>query len=113
MARRLLRNEILGKTVMTANGSVLGVLEEMVLDTETGEIKYILVRSDNNRATGQKIDSDSVQLLVYGMDPPESIPQEELVITKHPKDSSISGRASSAFIKLSDTSLSLVMEPPP
>ncbi len=57
MARRLLRNEILGKTVMTANGSVLGVLEEMVLDTETGEIKYILVRSDNNRATGQKIDS--------------------------------------------------------
>ena len=57
MARRLLRNEILGKTVMTANGSVLGVLEEMVLDTETGEIKYILVRSDNNRATGQKIES--------------------------------------------------------
>lgn len=57
MARRLLRNEILGKTVMTANGSVLGVLEEMVLDTETGEIKYILVRSDNNRTTGQKIDS--------------------------------------------------------
>ena len=57
MARRLLRTEILGKTVMTANGSVLGVLEEMVLDTETGEIKYILVRSDNNRATGQKIDS--------------------------------------------------------
>ena len=57
MARRLLRNEILGKTVMTANGSVLGVLEEMVLDTETGEIKYILVRSDNNRAIGQKIDS--------------------------------------------------------
>ena len=57
MARRLLRNEILGKTVMTANGTVLGVLEEMVLDTETGEIKYILVRSDNNRATGQKIDS--------------------------------------------------------
>lgn len=57
MARKLLRNEILGKTVMTANGSVLGILEEMVLDTETGEIKYILVRSDNNRAAGQKIDS--------------------------------------------------------
>ena len=57
MARKLLRNEIIGKTVMTSNGTVLGTLDEMVIDTETGEIKYILVRSDPRKGTGQKIDS--------------------------------------------------------
>ena len=53
----MLTNEIIGKTVMTANGAVLGTLDEMVVDTETGEIKYILVKSDAKYNTGQKIDS--------------------------------------------------------
>ena len=57
MARKLLRDEVLGKTVMTANGTILGTLDELVVDTVTGEIKYILVRSDSKRNAGQKIDS--------------------------------------------------------
>jgi len=57
MSRKLLRDELIGKTVMTANGAVLGVLDEMVIDTETGEIKYILVRSGPKHVPGQKIDS--------------------------------------------------------
>ncbi len=57
MERTLVRNEILGKTVMTANGAVLGTLDELVIDTDTGEVKYILVRSDANLKSGQKIDS--------------------------------------------------------
>ncbi len=57
MERTLVRNEILGKTVMTANGAVLGTLDEMVVDTDTGEVKYILVKSDTNLSAGQKIDS--------------------------------------------------------
>ena len=55
MTNKVTRYELLGKTVMTGNGNVLGTLEEIVIDTETGEMKYILVRGDN--PTGQKIDS--------------------------------------------------------
>ena len=57
MPRKLLRDEIVGKTVMTSSGALLGTLEELVIDTETGEIKYILVREDSKHSTGHKIDS--------------------------------------------------------
>ena len=55
MTNKVTRYELIGKTVMTGNGNVLGILEEVVIDTESGEMKYILVRGDN--PTGQKIDS--------------------------------------------------------
>ena len=56
MVRKLLSGEIIGKSVLTSNGTLLGTLEDMVIDTETGEIKYILVRADSKANTGQKID---------------------------------------------------------
>ena len=56
MSGRFLTKELIGKTVLTGNGTILGTLDELVIDTETGEIKYILVRSDKRNA-GQKIDS--------------------------------------------------------
>lgn len=55
--QKLLRREIIGKTVVTGNGTVLGTLDELVIDTETGEIKYILVRNDAKSPIGKKIDS--------------------------------------------------------
>ncbi len=55
MTNKVTRYALLGKTVMTGNGNVLGTLEEIVIDTESGEMKYILVRGDN--PVGQKIDS--------------------------------------------------------
>ena len=57
MAKKYLRGELIGKAVLTANGTSLGTLDEMVIDTDTGEIKYILVRSDSKLNEGQKIDS--------------------------------------------------------
>ena len=56
MTNKILRNELIGKTVMTANGSILGTLDEVVVDTETGEMKYILVKG-SDYAANQRIDS--------------------------------------------------------
>lgn len=36
--------EIAGKSVMTENGSPIGTVEDVVMDTENGEMKYLLVK---------------------------------------------------------------------
>lgn len=56
MTNKILRNELVGKTVMTANGNILGTLDEIVVDTESGEMKYILVKTSDH-IVNQKIDS--------------------------------------------------------
>lgn len=57
MKSKSLRKELIGKTVMTPAGSMLGLLDEIVVDTETGEIRYLLLRVKEQPRTGQKIDS--------------------------------------------------------
>ena len=36
--------EIIGKSAMTSGGYPIGTIEDIVIDTETGELKYLLVR---------------------------------------------------------------------
>lgn len=57
MDGKSLRKELIGKTVMTMSGSMLGLLDEIVVDTETGEIKYLLLRVKEQPRPGQNIDS--------------------------------------------------------
>ncbi len=35
--------ELRGKTVMTNDGQILGVIENFVIETKTGEVKHVLV----------------------------------------------------------------------
>jgi len=35
--------ELRGKTVMTNNGKILGMIENFVVDTDSGDLKYVLV----------------------------------------------------------------------
>jgi len=35
--------ELKGKTVMTNDGQIMGMIENFVVDTETGEIQHVLV----------------------------------------------------------------------
>ena len=56
MFQKLMRKELIGKTVMNSPGSVLGILEEVVLDTDTGEMKYLIVNPMNGQTKpGQMI----------------------------------------------------------
>lgn len=65
MSQKMLRGEIIGKTVVTSNGTDLGILDELVVDTETGEIKYILVKGDSNTQAGQMIDAKGRRVYAF------------------------------------------------
>ena len=51
--------ELLGKEVITISGRTVGVLEDIVIDTEDGLIKYLLV-SAKGKITGEphKVDEN-------------------------------------------------------
>ena len=48
--------EMIGKNAMTSGGYPIGTVEDIVIDTETGEIKYILVRPAAGNISTQKTD---------------------------------------------------------
>ncbi len=48
-------DELIGKSAMTSGGYPIGTIEEIVVDTETGELKYLLVRPSAGIGT-QKTD---------------------------------------------------------
>ena len=41
---KLFATELKGKTVMTEDGQILGVLADMIMDTKTGKISTLLVQ---------------------------------------------------------------------
>ena len=51
----MLSEELIGRNAMTSGGYPIGTIEEIVIDTETGELKYLLVRPSAGIAT-QKTD---------------------------------------------------------
>lgn len=48
--------EFIGKSAMTSGGYPIGTVEDMVVDTETGELKYLLVRPAGGNVSTQKVD---------------------------------------------------------
>jgi sporulation protein YlmC with PRC-barrel domain len=48
MESRIFSKEMLGKEVETITGRTVGVLEDMVIDTDDGSIKYLLISSSGN-----------------------------------------------------------------
>jgi len=48
MEGRLFSRELIGKEVETITGRVVGVLEDMVIDTENGAIRYLLISTSGN-----------------------------------------------------------------
>ncbi len=47
--------EIVGKNAITSGGYPIGTVEDIVIDTETGELRYLLVRPAAGNIT-QKMD---------------------------------------------------------
>ena len=45
---KLFATELRGKTVMTEDGQILGVLSDFIMDTKTGKIASILVSPSDN-----------------------------------------------------------------
>jgi sporulation protein YlmC with PRC-barrel domain len=54
---RLFSRELFGKEVETINGRTVGILEDIVIDTDDGSIRYLLISTAGNVAEGShKVD---------------------------------------------------------
>jgi len=49
-------DELIGKFAMTSGGYPIGSVEDLVIDTDTGELKYLLVRPASGNMSNQKTD---------------------------------------------------------
>ena len=65
-------SELRGKTVMTKNGRLLGIIENFVMDTGTGELKHVLVIPDDSVEV-KIYDTDSKGRLVLPFDKMEAV----------------------------------------
>ncbi len=63
---KLFATELRGKTVMTEDGQILGVLSDFIMDTKSGKIASILVSpSDNVEARLFKTDAEGRLILSF------------------------------------------------
>ncbi len=58
--------ELVGKNVMTSGGYPIGTIEEIVIDTDTGEIKYLLVRPVSANMSTQRTDGKGRAVISVG-----------------------------------------------
>jgi len=59
MKERMFSTELLGKEVETISGRVVGILEDIVIDTEDGLIKFFLISAIGNVVSGpHKVDEN-------------------------------------------------------
>ena len=52
----LFSDELIGKNAITSGGYPIGTVEDIVIDTETGEIRFLLVRPAAGNITTQRTD---------------------------------------------------------
>ncbi len=63
---KLFATELRGKTVMTEDGQILGVLSDFIMDTKSGKIASILVSpSDNVESRLFKTDAEGRLILSF------------------------------------------------
>ena len=56
MSHKLLRRELIGKKVFTEAGTELGILEDIVIESPSGLIKYILIRFSGKISQNHRVD---------------------------------------------------------
>jgi len=59
-------DQLIGKKAITSGGYPIGIIEEIVVDTETGELKYLLVRPDVGAASMNKTDGKGRAVITIG-----------------------------------------------
>lgn len=57
MTRKYFSKELVGMSAISPTGYLLGTIEGTVIDTETGEIRFLLIRMQNPESYGKKVDS--------------------------------------------------------
>jgi len=64
MENRIFSREILGKEVETITGRTVGTLEDMVIDTDDGSIRYLLISASGKVVGGEHKVDDKGRIVV-------------------------------------------------
>ena len=59
-------DEIIGRNAMTSGGYPIGTVEDVVIDTDTGELKYLLVKAVAGNVSTQKTDGKGRAVISIG-----------------------------------------------
>ena len=62
----LFYEELIGKNAITSGGYPIGTVEDIVADTETGELKYLLVKPASGNVSVQKTDGKGRAVIAIG-----------------------------------------------
>ena len=62
----LFYDEIVGKSAITSGGYPIGTVEDIVIDTETGEVRFLLVRPAMGSISAQKTDGKGRAVVTGG-----------------------------------------------
>ena len=65
MGKILLTEQIVGMTAMSQGGAVTGTVDDLVIDTETGEIRYLLIRTSGHLLPGKMVDGKGRMVVAY------------------------------------------------
>ena len=65
MGEKMFSEEFVGMTAMTAGGYLLGMVDDVVFDTETGELKYLLIKLRGTPKKGQKVDAGGRAIVAF------------------------------------------------
>ena len=65
MSDTIFTKELMGLTAMTTGGYPLGIIEDVVIETTTGEMKYLLVKMRTAAKAGQKVDSKGRAVIAF------------------------------------------------
>jgi len=64
VGERIFSREILGKEVETITGRTVGILEDIVIDTDDGSIRYLLISASGNVLGGEHKVDDKGRIVV-------------------------------------------------
>jgi len=65
MGDKMFSEEFVGMTAMTVGGYLLGMVDDVVFDTETGELKYLLIKLRGTPKKGQKMDAGGRAIVAF------------------------------------------------
>lgn len=65
MGDKMFSEEFIGMTAMTVGGYLLGIIDDLVFDTETGELKYLLIKMQSAPKKGQKLDATGRAIVAF------------------------------------------------
>jgi len=65
MDGKIFFEELIGMTAMTVSGYILGTVDDLVFDTDTGGLKYALINLRGSPKKGERLDAAGRAIIAF------------------------------------------------